>query len=213
MSKIKIASYSATTFLVAGKAYTKGDYIIKYKETEPNETTGIVTDFSGTKILLVPKTDSNSVSYSKLLLPFDEPQSWTSFLDSTGTSYGSFDLCVKDLVAVIANPTNATVSDLIADKASVTQGTSKNTTVVSNTLNTIITTVALSDALDTEFNFTFTNSKITATSNVLPTVNMNGGTGKAVITVTPSSGSAVITVSNIGVASFNSAIKIGLVVV
>jgi hypothetical protein len=102
---------------------------------------------------------------------------------------------------------------LISDKGTVTQITSKTTAVASETLNTVITTVVLTDAADAAFSFTFTNSKITTASNIVSMVNMVAGTGKAIITVVPGSGSAVVTVTNVGTAAFNAAIKIGLLVV
>lgn len=106
-----------------------------------------------------------------------------------------------------------TPRSLVVTKGDVTQLTSKTTAVESNAGAGTITTVALTDAADTEFSFTLTNSYITATSVVLASVDMNGGTGKGYVTINPGSGSAVITVTNIGIAVFNSAIKISFLVV
>jgi hypothetical protein len=132
------------------------------------------------------------------------------YANSAGVKYTTFAAASAAIAAAIVSGDG--VSGVISDKGTVTQATSKTTAVVSNTYNTKITTVALTDAADAAFSFTFTNSKIAATSNVLPTVDMNGGTGKAVIHVTPAAGSATVTVTNVGTAAFNSAIKIGLVV-
>jgi len=98
-------------------------------------------------------------------------------------------------------------------KADVTQLSTKTTTVVANGPSGVITTVALVDATDTQFSFTFTNSFIVATSVVLLTVNMNGGNGHAHVEITPGAGTSTITVTNVGTASFSSAIKIGYLVV
>jgi hypothetical protein len=215
--KIKLESVNATTFLFGGLALEKGAWIVKYKILQATDATTGLFSTAGEKATLIYialKEDAEGAGNNqKTFIPAFEAQPYTSYVDSTGTAYGSFDATVKALQALIATPTSASTNDLFSDKASVTQATSKTTAVTSNTLSTIITTVALTDALDTAFSFTFTNSKITATSIVLPSVNMNGGTGKAIITVTPASGSATVTVSNVGVASFNSAIKIGLVVI
>ena len=102
---------------------------------------------------------------------------------------------------------------ITATKADITQITSKVTTVVANGPSGIITTFALTDVTDTEFSFTFTNSFITAASVILLTVDMNGGTGHAHTEITPGVGTSTITVTNVGTASFNSAIKIGYLVV
>lgn len=208
---LKLESYSATTFLVAGQAYLKGSYSIEYSGTRGTDaTTGELTGTTGVKVFLRP----NAANLNPAAIPpWNYPVSWTSFVDSTGTAYADFDAFTVALAALVAAPSNASVSDLISDRAEITQITSKTTSVTSNTLSTVITTVSLTDAADAAFSFTFTNSKIAATSIVLPSVNMNGGTGKAIITVTPGSGSATVTVTNAGTASFNSAIKIGLVVI
>lgn len=98
-------------------------------------------------------------------------------------------------------------------KATVTQQTDKNTTVIANANAGVITTVALTDAADTSFSFTLTNNRISATSVVIPTVNMNAGNGHALVEIVPGAGSATVTVTNVGTAAFNSAIKIGFLVV
>ncbi len=199
MATLKLESVSSTVFKVDGKSFLKGDYTV---EITPSEL-----------FYLRPKNTTVGNSIVSQKAPWKTPQPYTAFIDSADTAYASADVFSLALANLVAGPTNSAVSDLISDKAQVTQGTSKTTTVVSDTLNTIITTVALTDAADAAFSFTFTNSKITATSNVLPTVNMNSGNGKAYVTVVPGSGSATVTVTNVGTASFNSAIKIGLVVV
>lgn len=97
---------------------------------------------------------------------------------------------------------------LLTDKGTITQITSKTTTVVLDKSAGVITTVALTDAADTSFEFTFTNSLLVATSVVQLTVE-NSGTGVGVATVTSlGAGTGVIRVNNVGVAAFNSVLKI-----
>lgn len=96
----------------------------------------------------------------------------------------------------------------VVSKEAVTQITSKTTGVTSNVHAGVITTVALTDAADTSFQFTVTNSLVSATSNIQLSV-VNSGTGVAVATVTSiGSGSFVIRVNNAGVAAFNSVVKV-----
>lgn len=199
MATLKLESVSSTVFKVAGKSFLKGDYTIEISDSN--------------LFYLRPKNTTVGNSFVNQKAPFKVPQPYTAFVDSADTAYADLATFSLALANLVSGPSNSSTNDLISDKGTVTQGTSKTTGVTSNTLNTVITTVALTDALDTAFSFTFTNSKITTASNIVSMVNMNGGTGKAIITVVPGSGSAVVTVSNVGVASFNSAIKIGLVVI
>lgn len=100
------------------------------------------------------------------------------------------------------------VGALLQDKGFVTQITSKTTSVVLMKPVGQITTVALTDAADTSFVFTLTNSTILTTSNIqLTAVNSgNGIVNLSLVSIT--GGSAVIRVSNTGVAAFSSAIII-----
>lgn len=165
---------------------------------------------------VIPKQDAGRGTISLYiqdagaLIPIIRGKKWDTFTDAADAAFADFAEASAYLAAAIA-PGDG-VSSVLSDYAAVTQITTKTTTVVSNTLNTKITTVALSDAADTAFSFTFTNSKIAATSNVLATVDMVAGTGKGIIHVTPAAGSATVTVTNVGTAAFNAAIKIGLVV-
>lgn len=106
------------------------------------------------------------------------------------------------------NSVNITEGGVIYNKNTVTQATSKTTGVSVNRRAVTITTVALTDNAGTSFSFTLTNTSIVATSVIYTGVNMNGGTGCAVVTAVPGAGSAVLTVHNVGAAAFNSAIKI-----
>jgi hypothetical protein len=99
------------------------------------------------------------------------------------------------------------VSPIVA-AVTATQITSKTTAVVANGVKGVITTVALTDALDTAFTFTLTNSKIVSTS-VIQLTALNSGNGIAHVSIVSiATGSAVIRVSNVGVAAFNSLLKI-----
>ena len=199
MAAIKLASVSSTVFKVGTKSFLKGDFEI---EINPSNL-----------VFLRPKAFPIGNSVVRQQYPWKTPLPYTAFIDSGDAAYGSFETFSLALANLVAGPSNTSVNDLISDKGVVTQETSKTTAVESNTLNTVITTVALTDAADAAFSFTFTNSKITTASNIVNMVNMNGGTGKAIITIVPGSGSAVVTVTNAGTAAFNSAIKIGLVVI
>lgn len=195
----KLTSVSSTVFKVNDSSFLKGDYTIEVNDSN--------------KFYLRPKNTTVGNSFVSQKAPWKTPLPYTEFTDSSDASYADFATFSLALANLVAGPSNASTSDLISDKGTVTQATSKTTGVTSNTLNTVITTVALTDAADTAFSFTFTNSKITTASNIVSMVNMNSGNGKAIITVVPGSGSAVVTVTNVGTASFNSAIKIGLVVI
>jgi len=212
MSLIKLENTNANVFTVKGIPYLKGQYRLEYNRIDTTGTDGEVStsDKGKVGVRLVALTKSLDPSVQE---PWKGYKPYTAFVDSTETAYADFDTFALALANMVALPNNAAVGDLISDKGAVTQASSKTTSVTSNTLNTIITTVALTDAADASFSFTFTNSKITTTSNILATTNMNGGTGEAKISVTPASGSATVKVTNVGTAAFNSAIKIGLVVV
>lgn len=211
MGKIKLSSVSSTVFLCGGKAFNKGDYTIEYKDTEL-DANGVVADGALALVYLRPNGPRLDNSIVTQQAPWKTPKPYTDFLDSTGTAFVSFDAFTQALAALVAAPSNAATSDLISDKNTVTQGTSKTTAVVSNTSNTVITTVALTDAADTSFEFTFTNSKILTTSNIQIT-EVNSGTGVCKATITSiSAGSAVIRVNNTGVAAFNSLVKLHVLV-
>lgn len=211
MGKIKLQSASSTVFLAGGKAYQKGDYVIEYKDTEL-DANGVVVDGTKALVYLRPNGPRLDNSIVRQMTPWKTPRPYTDFLDSSGTAYASFDAFTQALAALVSSPANASTSDLISDKGVVTQGTSKTTAVVSNTLNTVITTVALTDAADTSFEFTFTNSKILTTSNIQIT-EVNSGTGVCKATITSiAGGSCVIRVNNTGVAAFNSLVKLHVLV-
>jgi len=185
---MKLEIQDSLTFLVDGRPHLRGDYAIETR---------------GSAYKLKHKYNSTYIS--------NQFVGWEQWTDSSDAAYASHAAFKAALPAIIqATDVVATVA---TDYAAITQLTSKTTTVESNTLSTLITTVSVSDAADAAFSFTFTNSKITATSLVLPTVNMVAGNGKALVTVVPGAGSAVVTVTNVGTASFSAAIKIGLVVI
>jgi len=97
---------------------------------------------------------------------------------------------------------------------SATQTTSKTTAIAVNGTHGTLTTVALTDAADTSFNFTFTNSSITATNQLMLTPLYAGSTGDIKVSlVSQTAGSAVIKVSNIGVTVFDALAKIHFMIV
>lgn len=198
MATIKLTSMSSTVFKVGTKSFLKGDYEI---EINPSSL-----------VFLRPKAFPIGNSPVTQQVPWKNPLPYTAFVDSSDAAYADFETFSLALANLVAGPSNASVNDLISDKGAVTQGTSKTTAVVSNTLNTVITTVALTDAADTAFSFTFTNSKITTASNIQVTC-LNSGNGLAVVNVTSvAGGSAVLKVTNAGTAAFNSAIKLNVLV-
>lgn len=122
-------------------------------------------------------------------------------IDTTGLKTAS-------LVELVGAAGVAMTGKLVSDKGTVTQATSKTTTVVLNKPAGVITTVALTDAADTSFVFTLTNSQIAATSVVTFGV-LNSGNGIVNVSlISIGSGTCVIRVANTGTAAFNSAINI-----
>lgn len=100
----------------------------------------------------------------------------------------------------------------VTSYGAITQITSGTTTVVKNASRGTITTVALTTAADASFQFTFTNSTITATSVILLT-GLDSGNGVINTSlVSQGSGTCVIRVTNTGTAAFNSLVKIHFVV-
>jgi len=96
----------------------------------------------------------------------------------------------------------------------VTQATSKTTGVEINAKNGVITTVALTDAADTKFEFTVSNNKIYPTSNIQLTAKYAGTTGVPhVYLKSKDRFSCVIVVANVGVAVLNAAVSIEMNVV
>ena len=95
----------------------------------------------------------------------------------------------------------------------ITQGTNKTTAVKANAYNAIITTVALTDALDTSFVFRINNNRIRPTSNIqLTPVNTRDGIVALAISGR-GRGYIDVRVANVGVAAFNSAISINMTVI
>lgn len=195
---MKIERVDEFKFMLDGVPYNTGTLVPKYAKIVRAE--GVITE---AKIGFAYAGTGEEVQkqYTR----------WQDFTDAADDEFDTFEECALYIADAIA--TGDGISSVVSDYAAVTQLTNKTTAVESNTHSTTITTVALTDAADASFSFTFTNDKITATSQVLPTVNMNSGNGKAIIHVTPAAGSATVTVTNAGTAAFNSAIKIGLVVI
>ena len=211
MAKIKLQSVSSTVFLCGGKAYLKGDYEIEYKETAL-DTNGVVADGASALVYLRPKTLPLGNSIVRQNVPWKNPQPYTSFVDSSGTAYASFDAFTQALAALVTAPSNASTSDLIADKGVVTQITTISTGVTLNTSNGVITTVSSTLAADASASITVTNSKVLSTSNIhLTCVNAGGGVALATVT-SMTAGSFVVKLTNVGTAAFDSVIKIQFLV-
>lgn len=199
MATIKLTSVSSTVFKVGTKSFLKGDYEI---EVNPSNL-----------VFLRPKSFPIGNSVVRQQVPWKTPLPYTAFVDSSSAAYADFETFSLALANLVAGPANASTSDLISDKTTVTQGTSKTTAVVANALNVVITTVALTDAADTGFKFTLTNSKITTASNVMLTGIYAGTQGDVLVTHEGAgSGSVVIRVKNVGTQALNAAMKVGVLV-
>lgn len=91
----------------------------------------------------------------------------------------------------------------------ITQITSKTTAVAIDGYDGVITTVALTDAQGTSFNFTVNNPKARAISTILLTPIYAGTTGNVSVSlVSQTKGSFVVKVANTGVAVLNAVAKI-----
>lgn len=96
----------------------------------------------------------------------------------------------------------------------VVQITSKTTPVKCNSYDGIITTVALTDAADTAFDFVVNNEKVRKSTNgsaatVLLTPEYAGTTGAPIVRlVSVAKGTFTVRVTNVGTAVLNAACKI-----
>ena len=91
----------------------------------------------------------------------------------------------------------------------VTQLTSKTTSVIANAYDGIVTTVALTDAADTGFDFTINNEKVRNVSSILLTVEYAGTTGTPIARVVSyTKGSFVVRITNGGTAVLNAVAKL-----
>jgi hypothetical protein len=95
----------------------------------------------------------------------------------------------------------------------VTQLTSKTTDVTMNAKNGIITTVALTDAADTEFEFVVSNNKVYPDSNIQATA-VYGGAGVPLVSiVSRDKFTFTLRIANVGVAAFDAAVGINVSIV
>ena len=198
MATIKLTSVSSTVFKVGTSSFLKGDYTIEVSD-------------SG-NFYLRPKNTTVGNSFVSQKAPWKTPQPYTAFVDSSDAPYAdatSFSLALANLVA---GPANASTSDLISDKTTVTQQTSITTGVTASALNSVITTVSSTLAADASASFVVTNTKVTTASNIQITC-FNSGAGVAIANVTAiSAGSFTIKLTNCGTSAFNSAIKLNVLV-
>lgn len=96
----------------------------------------------------------------------------------------------------------------------VTQETSKTTAVTLNAKNGVINTVALTDALDTQFEFVVNNNKIYPESNIQVTPLYAGTTGVPHVFVKSRDRfTCTLVVANVGVGAFDAAVSINMTVV
>lgn len=190
----KISTINADVFQFGNGKYPKGDYVANFRVMQGGKLGVLVQN-----------------KYTGEYLDGSQRKAWDQFTDSDDEAFASADAFSTALANIIVK---ADPLDTIAnDRGAVTQATNKTTAVSSNTHMTVITTVDLSDAADTAFSFTFNNDKLTSGRKLFASCNMNGGTGKALITVTESVGSAVITVTNVGTAAFSEPLIISTIVI
>lgn len=96
----------------------------------------------------------------------------------------------------------------------VTQITSKTTAVTMNAKNGIITTVALTDAADTKFEFVVNNDKIYPASNIQITATYAGTTGVPYVFVKSRDRfTCTLVVANVGIAALDAAVSINMTIV
>lgn len=95
----------------------------------------------------------------------------------------------------------------------VTQATSKTTAVTLNAKNGIIHTVALTDALDTEFEFVVNNNKIYPESNIQITTMYAGAGVPHVFVKSRDRFTCTLRVANVGVAALDAAVSINMTVI
>lgn len=208
---IKLESVNQTTFRAAGKSFLKGQYTIEYDNESTDPTTGVVTSAN---VFLRPNGNVDTSIPVGQKLPWKLPRGFSQFLDSTGTPYVSFSAFTDALAALIASPTNSSVSDLISDKGTVTQASTISTGVTLSVLNGKVTTVSSTLAADASASFVVTNTKVATTSNIVLGVNYAGTQGVVVAEVTAqSSGSFTVKVDNCGTQALNNTITIGFLVV
>jgi len=199
MAAIKLTSVSSTVFKVGTKSFLKGDYEI---EINPSNL-----------VFLRPKSFPIGNSVVRQQVPWKTPLPYTAFIDSGDAAYGSFETFSLALANLVAGPANASTSDLISDKGTITQGTSIATGVTLSVLNGIVTTVSSTLAADASASFTITNTKATTASNIQLTPEYAGSQGVVAATVTSkSAGSFIVKLTNIGTQALNDVIKLQFLV-
>ena len=91
----------------------------------------------------------------------------------------------------------------------VTQITSKTTSVTANGYDGIVTTVALTDAAGSSFDFTINNEKVKSKSTILLTTEYAGTTGTPTARVVSyTKGSFIVRLSNVGSTALNALAKL-----
>lgn len=165
MAKIKLESIGADTFAVAGKVYTKGDYMISYNE-DSVDATGVVA--TGTDVLVTLKDKNGNEVFKNV--------NYTNFVNSSGNTFGSFSAFSLALSALIVKGSGAAPYAVYA--ANLTQtSTSAPTAVVAKTDLAAITYAYTSEGLYTG---TVAAANLTAGKTIITV----GGNVKAKVTST-----------------------------
>ncbi len=192
----QISNYDATRFKVGDAYYLKGDYAVEFRAAGENLEAIIFQKESGVRLA----ETKNYVS-------------WRQFKDSNGDGYEDADAFALALTAMITPAVG--VDSVASDKGTITQATNITTGVTLNNLSGVITTVSSTLAADTEATFTVTNSKVTASSLVMATVQYPAASaGTPVVQVgAVSDGSFTVVLTNVNPSNaLNAAVKIHFIV-
>lgn len=182
--------------------------LVKIGDAEfPTGQVGIVQTNSGNNIKLVLLNGSFSPKICE--------EKFSTYANAAGVKYTTFAAASAAIAAAIA-PGDG-LSSALSDKNTVAQATSTTTAVTLNNLNGIISTWAQTAAADTQVTFTVNNSKVVATSNVIPSVIYPAAnTGSPVVRIGAiAAGSFTVVITNAGTAVLNGAngtLKIGFIV-
>lgn len=158
--------------------------------------TGVIGTLTGTDNT-VPKASSGNLVDSSIVddgatVAISEPVAVTGAITATSS--------------IKSSSATAGIGYATGSGGAVTQATDKSTGVTSNHVTTAITMNAASLAASTIVSFTFTNSAIAATDQVVVTHQSAGTSGAYILNAFPGSGSAVISVNNVTLGALAEAI-------
>lgn len=189
---MKIQVQDGLTFKVGADCYTKGDYVPVYDKEKGVDTATIINKYTREPIIKPPRL-------------------WDTFTDSNDAAYANFDAFTIALAGILSK--DQSTNSLVTDKGTVTQATSITTGVTLNSLNGKVTTVASTLAADASASFVVTNSKVLATSLIVPSVFYAGSTGVVNVNITAqAAGSFTVKITNVGTAVLNATVTIGFLV-